>query len=76
MLINHALICSDHAAYDMDSFELFRKLGAGAKFDFKRFGQDAARFKVNKYITHITDNVQYQNGDRLQQRESQFHTFN
>lgn len=31
----------------MDSFELFRKLGAGAKFDLKRFGQDAARFKVN-----------------------------
>uniref|UniRef100_H3C520 Probable ATP-dependent RNA helicase DDX52 n=1 Tax=Tetraodon nigroviridis TaxID=99883 RepID=H3C520_TETNG len=30
----------------MDSFELFRKLGAGAKFDFKRFAQDAARFKV------------------------------
>lgn len=31
----------------MDSFELFRKLGAGAKFDLKRFGQDATRFKVN-----------------------------
>uniref|UniRef100_A0A3B5MK38 Uncharacterized protein n=1 Tax=Xiphophorus couchianus TaxID=32473 RepID=A0A3B5MK38_9TELE len=30
----------------MDTFELFRKLGAGAKFDLKRFGQDAARFKV------------------------------
>ncbi|XP_023277122.1 probable ATP-dependent RNA helicase DDX52 [Seriola lalandi dorsalis] len=30
----------------MDAFELFRKLGAGAKFDLKRFGQDAARFKV------------------------------
>ncbi|XP_068187624.1 probable ATP-dependent RNA helicase DDX52 [Antennarius striatus] len=30
----------------MDSFELFRKLGAGAKFDLKRFGQDAARFKI------------------------------
>ncbi|XP_022070620.1 probable ATP-dependent RNA helicase DDX52 [Acanthochromis polyacanthus] len=29
----------------MDAFDLFRKLGAGAKFDFKRFGQDAARFK-------------------------------
>ncbi|CAN9501360.1 unnamed protein product [Ophioblennius macclurei] len=32
----------------MDAFELFRKLGAGAKFDLKRFGQDAARFKVSK----------------------------
>ncbi|XP_040908099.1 probable ATP-dependent RNA helicase DDX52 [Toxotes jaculatrix] len=30
----------------MDAFELFRKLGAGAKFDLKRFGEDAARFKV------------------------------
>uniref|UniRef100_A0A1A8NHF0 Probable ATP-dependent RNA helicase DDX52 n=2 Tax=Nothobranchius pienaari TaxID=704102 RepID=A0A1A8NHF0_9TELE len=32
----------------MDTFELFRKLGAGAKFDLKRFGQDAARFKVSR----------------------------
>ncbi|KAF1378572.1 hypothetical protein PFLUV_G00191940 [Perca fluviatilis] len=32
----------------MDAFELFRKLGAGAKFDLKKFGQDAARFKVAK----------------------------
>ncbi|KAL3042880.1 hypothetical protein OYC64_020739 [Pagothenia borchgrevinki] len=32
----------------MDAFELFRKLGAGAKFDLKRFGQDAARFKGAK----------------------------
>ncbi|XP_037124780.1 probable ATP-dependent RNA helicase DDX52 [Syngnathus acus] len=30
----------------MDSYELFRKLGAGAKFDLKRFGQDASRFKI------------------------------
>ncbi|XP_017273446.2 probable ATP-dependent RNA helicase DDX52 [Kryptolebias marmoratus] len=33
------------ASTPMDAFELFRKLGAGAKFDLKRFGQDAARFK-------------------------------
>ncbi|XP_059207702.1 probable ATP-dependent RNA helicase DDX52 [Centropristis striata] len=32
----------------MDAFELFRKLGSGAKFDLKRFGQDAARFKVSR----------------------------
>uniref|UniRef100_A0A8C6T804 Probable ATP-dependent RNA helicase DDX52 n=1 Tax=Neogobius melanostomus TaxID=47308 RepID=A0A8C6T804_9GOBI len=32
----------------MDAFDLFRKLGAGAKFDLKRFGQDAARFKTHK----------------------------
>ncbi|KAM9788500.1 putative ATP-dependent RNA helicase DDX52 [Neosynchiropus ocellatus] len=32
----------------MDAFELFRKIGAGAKFDFKRFGHDAARFKTVK----------------------------
>ncbi|XP_036444716.1 probable ATP-dependent RNA helicase DDX52 [Colossoma macropomum] len=30
----------------MDAVDLFRKLGAGAKFDFKRFGKDAERFKV------------------------------
>ncbi|KAG7515253.1 putative ATP-dependent RNA helicase DDX52 [Solea senegalensis] len=30
----------------MDAFDLFRKLGAGAKFDLKRFGRDAARFKI------------------------------
>lgn len=44
-------IHADHAATSavgtMDSFELFRKLGAGAKFDLKRFAQDAARFKVS-----------------------------
>ncbi|KAJ0062050.1 hypothetical protein NL108_015268, partial [Boleophthalmus pectinirostris] len=32
----------------MDAFDLFRKLGSGAKFDLKRFGQDAARFKVTE----------------------------
>ncbi|XP_054611514.1 probable ATP-dependent RNA helicase DDX52 [Dunckerocampus dactyliophorus] len=37
----------------MDAFELFRKLGAGAKFDLKRFGQDAARFKAVR--THEGD---------------------
>ncbi|XP_077447909.1 putative ATP-dependent RNA helicase DDX52 isoform X2 [Stigmatopora argus] len=30
----------------MDAHELFRKLGAGAKFDLKRFAQDASRFRV------------------------------
>nr|XP_015222817.1 PREDICTED: probable ATP-dependent RNA helicase DDX52 [Lepisosteus oculatus] len=29
----------------MDAYDLFRKLGAGAKFDFKKFGKDAERFK-------------------------------
>ncbi|XP_051903301.1 probable ATP-dependent RNA helicase DDX52 [Hippocampus zosterae] len=37
----------------MDAFELFRKLGAGAKFDLKRFGQDASRFKFVR--THARD---------------------
>ncbi|XP_077167206.1 putative ATP-dependent RNA helicase DDX52 [Paroedura picta] len=32
----------------MDSHELFRRLGAGAKFDVKRFRGDAERFKVIK----------------------------
>lgn len=47
MLITDVRLIADHAVAAMDSFELFRKLGAGAKFDLKRFGQDAARFKVN-----------------------------
>lgn len=47
MLYSDAWISTDHAAIEMDAFDLFRKLGAGAKFDLKRFGQDAARFKVN-----------------------------
>lgn len=48
-LITNVWVKADHAAAAaaMDSFELFRKLGAGAKFDLKRFGQDAARFKVH-----------------------------
>ncbi|XP_060115249.1 probable ATP-dependent RNA helicase DDX52 [Heteronotia binoei] len=32
----------------MDAHELFRRLGAGAKFDVKRFRGDAERFKVIK----------------------------
>ncbi|XP_073680378.1 probable ATP-dependent RNA helicase DDX52 [Garra rufa] len=32
----------------MDAFDLFRKLGSGAKFDLKRFAKDAERFKVGR----------------------------
>ncbi|XP_056586713.1 probable ATP-dependent RNA helicase DDX52 [Triplophysa dalaica] len=32
----------------MDAFDLFRKLGAGAKFNLKRFAKDAERFKGTK----------------------------
>ncbi|KAL6074176.1 hypothetical protein STEG23_025659, partial [Scotinomys teguina] len=32
----------------MDTYDLFRRLGAGAKFDVKRFSADAARFQVGK----------------------------
>nr|XP_032635187.1 probable ATP-dependent RNA helicase DDX52 [Chelonoidis abingdonii] len=32
----------------MDAYGLFRQLGAGARFDVKRFSQDARRFKVIK----------------------------
>uniref|UniRef100_I3JB85 Probable ATP-dependent RNA helicase DDX52 n=1 Tax=Oreochromis niloticus TaxID=8128 RepID=I3JB85_ORENI len=39
----------------MDAFELFRKLGVGAKFDLKRFGQDAARFKVSFIVSHAEE---------------------
>lgn len=30
----------------MEAQELFRRLGAGARFDVRRFGQDARRFGV------------------------------
>nr|XP_055036766.1 probable ATP-dependent RNA helicase DDX52 isoform X1 [Misgurnus anguillicaudatus] len=39
----------------MDAFDLFRKLGAGAKFDLKRFAKDAERFKVVK--SHDQDSL-------------------
>ncbi|KAK2828641.1 hypothetical protein Q5P01_019675 [Channa striata] len=48
MLISDGWIQTDHVSGEMDAFELFRKLGAGAKFDLKRFGQDAARFKISR----------------------------
>uniref|UniRef100_A0A669DRT7 ATP-dependent RNA helicase n=1 Tax=Oreochromis niloticus TaxID=8128 RepID=A0A669DRT7_ORENI len=41
----------------MDAFELFRKLGVGAKFDLKRFGQDAARFKVSFIVCSLLFDV-------------------
>ncbi|KAK6475571.1 putative ATP-dependent RNA helicase DDX52 [Huso huso] len=40
----------------MDAFDLFRRLGAGAIFDLKKFGKDAERFKVVKSkISEWTD---------------------
>uniref|UniRef100_H3AX40 ATP-dependent RNA helicase n=1 Tax=Latimeria chalumnae TaxID=7897 RepID=H3AX40_LATCH len=42
----------------MDAFDLFRKLGAGAKFDFKRFGGDAEKFKVKGTKAETTDFVE------------------
>ncbi|XP_012504088.1 PREDICTED: probable ATP-dependent RNA helicase DDX52 [Propithecus coquereli] len=32
----------------MDVHDLFRRLGAGAKFDVRRFSEDAARFQIGK----------------------------
>uniref|UniRef100_A0A8C5M2N9 Probable ATP-dependent RNA helicase DDX52 n=1 Tax=Leptobrachium leishanense TaxID=445787 RepID=A0A8C5M2N9_9ANUR len=32
----------------MDTYDLFRKLGSGARFDLKRFYSDAAKFKLAK----------------------------
>uniref|UniRef100_A0AC11EDY7 DExD-box helicase 52 n=1 Tax=Ovis aries TaxID=9940 RepID=A0AC11EDY7_SHEEP len=32
----------------MDAHDLFRRLGAGAKFDLRRFSADAARFQIGK----------------------------
>ncbi|KAL7853631.1 hypothetical protein AOLI_G00204750 [Acnodon oligacanthus] len=47
----------------MDAVDLFRKLGAGAKFDFKRFGKDAERFKVarsqNKEVSKPLDGFNF-----------------
>ncbi|XP_067864399.1 probable ATP-dependent RNA helicase DDX52 isoform X2 [Heptranchias perlo] len=37
----------------MEAFELFRALGAGARFDLKRFGRDAERLRVTKSNNHI-----------------------
>lgn len=37
----------------MDAFDLFRKIGSGAKFDLKRFAKDAERFKVGFNVKHI-----------------------
>lgn len=61
VLITTAWIKADHAAAEMDSFELFQKLGAGAKFDLKRFGQDAARFKV--HIENLAGGILDENSD-------------
>lgn len=36
-------------AADMETHELFRRLGAGARFDVRRFGLDARRFGVRKH---------------------------
>uniref|UniRef100_A0A8C2XDY2 Probable ATP-dependent RNA helicase DDX52 n=1 Tax=Cyclopterus lumpus TaxID=8103 RepID=A0A8C2XDY2_CYCLU len=43
----------------MDAFELFRKLGAGAKFDLKRFGQDAARSHVGEASSNAFSAIDY-----------------
>lgn len=67
MLISNAWIRTGHAAAGMDAFELFRKLGAGAKFDLKRFGQDAARFKVT--LTRLADNIPDKSSEWKQQVE-------
>ena len=37
----------------VDTQDLFRKLGAGAKFDFKRFSHDAEKFKVSFFPTVV-----------------------
>lgn len=62
MLIFNVWIYADHAALaavaTMDSFELFRKLGSGAKFDLKRFAQDAARFKVSLSLNLMVTGTQ------------------
>ena len=34
----------------VDTYDLFKKLGCGAKFDLKRFNEDASKFQVIIYI--------------------------
>uniref|UniRef100_W5LQX1 Probable ATP-dependent RNA helicase DDX52 n=1 Tax=Astyanax mexicanus TaxID=7994 RepID=W5LQX1_ASTMX len=47
----------------MDAVDLFKRLGAGAKFNFKRFGKDADRFKVgrsqNKEASKSLDEINF-----------------
>lgn len=46
----------------MDAYDLFRKLGSGAKFDFKRFRSDAEKLQVSALWLLFTDvyfNVQW-----------------
>ncbi|NP_001037780.2 probable ATP-dependent RNA helicase DDX52 [Danio rerio] len=53
----------------MDAFDLFRKLGSGAKFDLKRFAKDAERFKVGK--SQSKDSSDQLSGIRYFGRETQ-----
>lgn len=39
----------------MDAHDLFRRLGAGAKFDLRRFSADAARFQVLWAEARVTE---------------------
>lgn len=43
---NFLLSSADEYSHIMNGIELFRKLGMGAKFNFRRFGADAERLKV------------------------------
>ena len=36
----------------MDAFQLFKKLGVGARFNFQRFKSDAERLKVTKLFSN------------------------
>ncbi|KAB5548700.1 hypothetical protein PHYPO_G00058590 [Pangasianodon hypophthalmus] len=61
----------------MDAVELFKRLGAGAKFDFKRFGRDAERFKVvksqNKEISNPLTEISFFGKTREEPAEESRH---
>ncbi|KAJ7397292.1 synergin gamma [Pitangus sulphuratus] len=42
----------------METHELFRRLGAGARFDLRRFGGDARRFGINRFRNQHRINIQ------------------
>ena len=37
----------------VDTYDLFKKLGSGAKFDLKRFKEDAEKFQVSNFLSYF-----------------------
>ncbi|XP_064620528.1 probable ATP-dependent RNA helicase DDX52 [Lineus longissimus] len=56
----------------MAGMSLFRKLGAGAKFDFKRFQGDAERLKVLRPKIQASTQVKKKSWDSFEQSEEKY----